>query len=338
MLTTTDFVSVCSGIGVQAISEEIPSMLLAEYFRAAATSLYSNEPISSQRLIALIESRLRPLGYTRNRFADECFGADETASKPLTVLNTLRDIGDFVRVDNGGYYPAESRFVRIDSSLYLIASALPTATLKLRIHEPIILTAIGRLALAPPRTLSEQSIESWLQTPTLNFADYASERMRYRGSPMNALANGWQVYDASRKAKCWISVRERASHATHLCRFQPEGVAIFQYGIAALSSAKEDVVCKRFVPLNFTDQIRVKYGLHIISGVSRPWFCRVRQPWIQMTVSDYEGTEIIRLLKSISVEFQSITQKRTTFWVSMTLHKFLANFLTRFGINLVVTP
>src|SRR3954470_2380798 len=102
MLTHINSSAVWTTLRTPALVSEIPPLFVAEHLRAAATLHYSGEPLTTQRLVATVEPKLRPLGYRRHSLADECFGtASPGISSIADAIGTLVEIGDFVRVDGG---------------------------------------------------------------------------------------------------------------------------------------------------------------------------------------------------------------------------------------------
>jgi hypothetical protein len=337
MLTRISYCNFCRDLGFRESGDDIPSPLIAEYLRAATMYLYEKEPLSTQRLAGAVEARLQPLGYARSRAADEYFEEpDNDSFSPAAVLNLLTELGDLVRIPGGGHYPADSRFVQLDPTLFLVLSALPTSLLRKQTGIGTFFPALARLTSERPEKLPEQSLISWLRVPTLDLKQFASEKMARKGTPFNLSAHEWQIYDSSQARRNWIAARDSsATRGVFLCRFHPDGVTTFQRGVGHIKRSGDQVDCTHFSELSFGDAGRVAHGLHLLSGTFQNLPCRADSKWIELNVSTFESAEILRFLTALSADIQSIPNKRLKFWFSITLRSSLTHFLQRFGINLV---
>lgn len=337
MLTALSFSDFCHDLGLHESDAELPIPLIAEYIRASTVQLYQGEPLSTQRLTGDVEIRLRPLGYTKSAAADEYFGETDTeACSLVSVLHLLAEIGDLVRLSGAGHYPAESRFVQLDEELFLVASALPTTALSKQAGVNFPFPSLARLTSERPQQVPEQTLLSWLRTETLDFKQFASEKMAKEGAPFQINAQEWQVYDSFRARGNWRTPREcSVTRGIFLCRFQPLGVMTFQRGIGHIKRNGDKIVCTHFSELSFEDAGRVAHGLHLLSGTFQNLVCRADSEWIEVNISTYESTEILTFLIALSAGVRSLPNKRKKLWFSTKLQRPLTRFLERFGINLI---
>jgi hypothetical protein len=330
MLTRINSTAVWSTLRIPQLVNEIPPMFVAEHLRAAATVLYSGEPLTTQRLVGAVEPKLRPLGYRRHSLADECFGADTSSICSIAdAISTLVDVGDFIRVAGGAYYPADSRCVRLTSDVVLIASGLPTVVLSQK-RLKVTVPALTRITNETPSHIPEQSLSSWLGIRSLDYGRFANEKFCHPRSPYNSSAQDWMFYDAG--IGLWRDVRESpVSKLVTVCRFKPDGISNFQYGIADLRKEFSTVSCVAFFEIGAVDARRVICGLHIDSGTRRDLVFKKRNDWWVTNITHYALPELLKVLRAISADAESKPDKRTEFWISERLESSLDGIISVFG-------
>lgn len=330
MLTLLNPTAVWATLRIPALVSEIPPIFVAEHLRAVASGLYAGEPLTVQRLVAMVEPKLRPIGYRPQNIADECFGAESAGTSSIAdIIADLAEIGDFVRASGGACWPAETRFVRLAPQLTLIASALPTGIFSQQRVNPTI-PALTRLISTPPANVPEQSLSSWLGVKSADYGRFADRKINAYRPHHNGSAQGWTFYDTV--AGVWRDVRESSTNKlVALCRFRPDGIPYFQYGIGELRKSHSSVSCTSLLEINTVDARRVICGLHINAGTKKKLTFKKHENWYVTNIAHYDVPELSKVLRAISADAECKADKRTDFWVSEKLETSLEIILAHFG-------
>ena len=328
---------VLTAIGVRG-GDTIPAAVMADYARAAMFSLCDGPPVTTQKLTGSIEERLSPIVRFRSRTIDAFFtdeDADEEPSPIRQAVDDLVEIGDFVSIGNGYYYPAPSRIVILDSKLAFVIGGAPARYLGALFDVDVTCTTFARLAVFPlPAGVPRQSLESWLGAPTVELKQWTQAQLHAPLEHTTIAADEWEVA-TFRDGPPWTKAAQLGDlRPTYICREYRETASGSRKFLARFERMDGIFTAIAVRPISNVDCRRLIHGQKLLLGISCRVFAVERGDFFSIRLNRYSLPEVLTLLKALCYDWMLLENGQLEFRIPAALHNFARIFLSRYAMHL----
>lgn len=328
----------------------IPSIsCLAEFLRASASILFddttpglggSPSPLSGRAVRVAVIERLLPI-FSFGTIAEEAlFDAsdgeiDVTAPQLRAAFDALVEIGDFIDVGQGRFYPSRTRAVPLASNAWILVSGSPSDQIGLA-GTDWRRRSLGRVIFKlPDHPVIHQSLNSWLGLHALNYLRFSQIQLAQPLDPQRESTVGWKIACSESARTEWITPEQLTEfNDPVVARRRTDEQQPWQRFIARLHRGPNGVECIAARTISYADCSRILHGQKIARG-----FCprlRLTQAGGECHVScdTYFLSEVRQLLLAFSFDAYEQDERIQYRFVS-SLRPTLSNALAVLGVNLV---
>lgn len=321
---------------------------LAEYFRAAASALFDEVPAAaggspaplSGRVVRIdVIDRLTPLYSFGTTAGDALFGdsdpaLDVSAPQVRAVFDALVDVGDFIDVGHGRFYPSRTRLVALAPGAWVLVSGAPADILGLK-HELWRRCSFSRVvAQLPELPYVAQSLSNWLGLPASDYVRFAFVQLALPLEPRRQSTTGWQVARIESARTSWVDPETLTDFTQPVvARCRPDEQQPWQRYIARLHRSADGVECVAAREVTYADFSRILHGQKVARGFTPRLRLVEADKGCRIYCDPYFLSEVQRLLLALSFDF-SESEGTTEYYIAAALRPVLRQALAGLGVNM----
>lgn len=334
---------------LEELREAAPSASgLAEFLRASATSLFDTvgespggAPLAlSGRAVRLdVTERLSPLFSFGSTAGDALFEAgddevDVTAPQLRVVFDALLEVGDFIEMGRGRFYPSRTRAVGLGEGTWIIVAGAPARHLGLA-DAPWSRRSFSRVtAQLPNQPIVIQSLHTWLGLEAPDYVRFAEAQLGLPLQPLRQGVAGWKIASLESARTDWIDPSDVDDFTQPLiARFRSDEQQSWQRFVARLRRSPDGVECVAARPLGYRDCSRILHGQKMLRGFTPRLRSVQSDTDFRVYCDSYFLAEVQRLLVALSYDF-SQTDNVTEYRFALPMRQPLERALTGLGVKI----